>query len=163
MVTKVLSQKQNKYSEEPLVEEDKHEDKTCFWYRNLCLKETFFLWKLASLTKFNRNLLVLRKIYSLIYFCWNKLYYVKKKILLWQLLYSVTEICFVKKIFFGQFIYDFQGKVSVRIRIFHNLRYPRYPLCGALTAQTLPDATQTKGKIYSISKIAIIFEPVMRF
>ena len=43
------------------------------------------------------------------------------------------------------------------------LSIPMGTFITSLRAQTLPDSPPQIGKIHSFSKIAVIFEPVMRF
>ena len=75
----------------------------------------------------------------------------KNIFLLLQLLYSGPEICSVKNaFFFGYFICDFQGKVSVRNQIFCYLGYPRYLLCGALATPPPPPLQDSQNRIYSL-------------
>ena len=52
------------------------------------------------------------------------------------------------------------GKISVLV---HEISLKKKSLLRRMQAQTLPDATSQKGKIHPFSKMAVTFEPMMRF
>ena len=105
-------------------------------------------------------------------FVWHNFYLTKGcfcdiNFFLWHKFFSVTKMffCYIyfilwrkfflsKTPFLGHFIRDFQGKVSVRNRIFRYLGYPRYPLCGALLGMAPLDYVQTEADFFRMVSLS---------